>query len=169
MVKDQATPPGTEPAWTAGTPPPAPAAVARPGPVTAAGITLIVLGIITILLGLLLLVGVGLFAGAAGSAPEMTDMPGMGGMLGAFAGAILVITLLIVAIGALQLVTGMSVLGGRAWARITGIVLGIIGGVFALAGIGQDGGVIVNVAFAIANGYVVYALATTGNWFTARS
>ena len=169
----QVTPPA-DPGWSSSAPaydaaPAQPPAMSRPGTVTAAGITLIVLGVITMLIGLLLLVGAGLFAGAAGSIPETAEMPGMGGMFGLFAGAIFVLTLLVIGFGVLQLVSGMKVLGGRSWARVTGIVIAIIAGVLALAGIGQgDGGVVINLAFVVANASVVYALATTGPWFSAR-
>lgn len=159
----QATPPA-DPAWASAQ---QPALQTRPGMVTAAGITLIVLGVLTMLLGLLLLLGAGLFAGAAGSIPETADMPGMGGMFGAFAGAILIFTLIVLGFGALQLVSGVKALGGRAWARVTGIVVAIIAGVLALAGIGSaEGGAVINIALVAANAFVVFALATSGPWFT---
>lgn len=153
-------------------PPPPPPVVERPGSVTAAGITLIVLGVLTLLVSLLILIGVGLFAGAAGSIPESADMPaGLGGMMGAFAGAVFVIMLIVVAFGVLQLVSGIQVLGGRNWARVAGIVVAAIAGLLALAGIGdsEGGGVVFSLVLVAANGFVIWALATSGPWFATRA
>ncbi|HVM24125.1 MAG TPA: hypothetical protein VM253_01835 [Candidatus Limnocylindrales bacterium] len=144
--------------------PPTPAPT-RPGTVTAAGIILIVLGAFTLLLGLLLLIGVGLFAGAAGAIPAEAEMPGIGGLMGAFAGAIFIFTLIVVGFGVLQLLSGIKVLGGRNWARITGIVVAALGALFALAGLGGEGGQVFSLALLVANGFVVWVLATTGRWF----
>jgi hypothetical protein len=139
---------------------------ARPGIVTGAGIVLIVLGSFTLLLALILLLVVGLFAGAAGSLPAEADMPGIGPLVGAFAGLIFVLVAIVGGFGALQLVSGIKVLGGRNWARITGIVVAAISGLFALAGLGDQGGQFFSLAMLLANGFVIWALATTGGWFT---
>lgn len=136
---------------------------ARPGMVTAAGITLIVLGALTMVLALILLLGAAIFAGAAGGVD--TEVPGLGGMFGAFAGAIFIFVLIVLGFGALQLISGIKVLGGQSWARITGIVVAVIAGVLALAGAGNADGAILNIALVAANAFVVYALATTGPWF----
>lgn len=152
-------------------PPPAPPAVVqRPSIVTAAGITLIVLGILTLLLALILLVGVGLFAGAAGSIPE-SDVPGVGGMVGAFAGVVFLFMAIVAAFGIVQLVSGIQVLSGRSWARWAGIVVSAIAGLFALAGLaGNDGGgVVLNLVMVGANAFAIWALATTGPWFESRA
>lgn len=153
-------------------PAPPPAAVhERPGIVTAAGVTLIVLGSLTLLVSLILLIGVGLFAGAAGSIPESEIPAGMSGFFGAFAGAIFVIMLIVAGFGVLQLVSGIQALGGRSWARIAGIVVAAIAGLFALLGLAgsEGGGVIFNLILVAANGFVVWALATAGPWFAVRS
>jgi hypothetical protein len=166
-------PPPTDSGWSAA-PPPAPPATAgaRSGLITAAGITLIVLGALTLLLGLFLLLGVALFAGSAGSVPTEAEVPGVGGMLGAFAGIFLVLLLIVIAFGGLQLFSGIKVLSGRPWARVTGIVVGVIGAIFALAGLGgQDSGggsIVISLALAAANAFVVFALATGGAWFRDR-
>lgn len=169
MTVDSAPPPPPP----AAPPPAAPPPVAeRPGIVTAAGVTLIVLSVLTLLLALILLIGVGLFAGAAGSMPDAAEIPaGFEGMFGAFAGAFLVFTLIVAAFGVLQLVSGIQVLGGRSWARVTGIVVAAIAGLLSLAGIGggDSGGVVIGLALVAANAFVIWALATTGPWFAARS
>ena len=151
------------------TAPPPPADAARPTSVTAAGSTLIVLGALTLLLSLLLLVGVGLFSGVAGTIPESEIPAGMGGMLNAFAGAIAVFMLNVAAFGVLQLVSGIQVLGGRSRARMTGIVVAAIAGLVALTGMADPDGIILSLILVIANGFVVWALATAGPWFAARA
>lgn len=167
MTHDSAPPP---PSYEAAPPPPPPPAPAeRPTTVTAAGITLIVLGALTLLVSLLLLIGVGLFAGAAGSIPESEVPAGFGGLFGAFAGAIFVIMLIVAAFGVLQLVSGIQVLGGRGWARVTGIVVAAIAGLLALAGIGDPEGMIFSLILVIANGFVIWALTTSGPWFATRA
>lgn len=161
----------TDAGWSTAPPPAPPAVSSRPGLLTAAGITLIVLGALTLLIGLLVLLGAALFAGAAGSVPPQAEVPGMGGMLGAFAGIIFVVMIIVLGFGALQFVTGIKVLSGRPWSRPTGIVVGVIGGIFALAGIGSEnggGGIIISLALAAANAFVVFALATGGDWFRSR-
>lgn len=151
-----ATPP-TDAGWS--NLPTAPPMV-RPGMITGAGVTLIVLGVLTSLLGLLALLRVGLFAGAA-------VMPGMG-LMAAFTGGIFFVALIVVAYGALQLYTGLNVLKGRSWARVTGIVLGIIGAVLALGGLAepQSSDTIISLALLVTNTFVVYALAAMPRWFS---
>jgi hypothetical protein len=149
------------PPSAAAAPPPA----SRPGVITAAGIILIVLGSFTLLLALILLLVVGLFAGAAGSIPAEADMPAIGPLVGAFAGVIFVLVAIIGGFGALQLVSGIKVLAGRNWARITGIVVAAISGLFALAGLGDQGGQFLSLVLLVANGFVIWVLATTGGWF----
>lgn len=145
-----------------------PSTAARPGIVTGAGGTLIALGVLTGLVGLIMLLGASIFAGAAGSI-DTSQMPGAGGFFGAVAGALIVMTVIIIGFGVLQFVTGLKVLSGRSWARVTGIVLGIIGLLFGLAGMGGDNGPLLGLVLVVANGFVLFALFTTGDWFAARS
>lgn len=147
---------------------PGAAPVARPGMITGAGITLIVLGVLTLLLGLIVLLGGALFAGAA-SGVDSIEMPGVGGVFGAFAGVIIVLAIIALGFGVLQFVTGLNVLGGRSWARITGIVIAAVGGLFALAGIGDPNGATVSIVLVAANAFVIFALATAGPWFSSRT
>lgn len=159
-----AEPPVGPPAEPAASPP---AVAPRPGLVTGAGITLIVLGIITSLVAVFLLIGASLFAGATG-AIDTSDMPGMGGALGAFAGAIVVFVLIVGGWAALQLVSGFYVLAGREWARIVAIVVSIIGIVLALAGLGgRDSSSVLSIAFAAAQAFVVYVMFSERSWFTS--
>jgi len=170
-ASDPARPPA--PASTSyATPASTTAAVApagRPGLVTAGSITLIVLGALTVLIGVLsLLFGVLL---AGGNAAELA--PGFEGMLGAFGGMLIFIAILVLVFGALEIWAGINALGGRSWARITGIVLSVIGAAMFVGGLfgarGDDANPILNIVFVAAYLFVVYALATGGRWFTARS
>jgi hypothetical protein len=165
-----APPPAATTDPSAPPPAPAPASAERPTLVTAAGITLIVLSVFTLLIGLFLLIGVGLFAGAAGSIPADADMPGMGGLVGAFAGAIFVFMLIVIGFGVLQLISGIKVLGGRNWARIMGIVVAAIAALLSLGGLGggEDANPIFSIVLLAANGFIIWALATSGSWFAAR-
>jgi hypothetical protein len=63
-------------------------------------------------------------------------------------------------------------MGGKGWARITGIVLAVILGLLSLLGLGnpdQGGGIIITLLLIAANVFVIWALVTTGSWFAARS
>lgn len=146
--------------------PPAPP---RPGMVTAGGVVMIVMGALAVLFGLLMLLG-GVFIGGAGSEFE-SEIPGLTGMSGAVAGVIIVIALVILAFGILDILAGAYVIGGRGWARITGIVLAAIMGLLALTGLTSEdpSGIIITIVLVAANAFIIWALASTGSWFAARS
>jgi hypothetical protein len=97
----------------------------------------------------------------------------VGALGGAFAGAIIVIGVILLAVGVLNIVAGAQVLSGKGWARITGIVLAVILGLLSLLGMtggGEQGaGIIVNVVMLVANAFIVYALWAGGPWFRART
>ena len=107
--------------------------MARPGMVTGAGITMIVLGALIVLFGLIALIAGAFVGGAANQINNST--PGLGGMAGAFAGVIIVIAVIFLAFGILDIVAGANVLGGRSWARITGIVVAAVVGLLSLPGL----------------------------------
>lgn len=142
----------------------------RPGLVTAGAITLIVLGVLTVLFSLLAFLGGALFAG--GGADGAAAPPGFEGMMGAFAGMLFFIAILVLVFGALQVWAGINALGGRSWARITGIVLAVIaaalfvGGLFTAGGEGSNP--ILNIVFIAAYAFVIFALASGGRWFSSR-
>ncbi|HEY7463080.1 MAG TPA: hypothetical protein VH987_01405 [Candidatus Limnocylindria bacterium] len=143
----------------------------RPGMVTAAGIVMIVLGVLVTLFGLLFLIA-GAFVGGAGNAIE-TQVPGLpANMAGAVAGVIIVFAIIFLAFGILDIVAGANVMGGKGWARITGIVLAVILGLLSLLGLGnpdQGGGIIITLLLIAANVFVIWALVTTGSWFASRA
>jgi hypothetical protein len=166
-------PPPSPPPSIAGPPPAATGVMQRPGMVTGAGITMIVLGALIVLFGLIALVA-GAFVGGAADQINI-QAPGFGGMAGAFAGVIIVFALILLGIGILDIVSGANVLGRRSWARITGIVLAAILGLLSLPGLfgggdaNRGGGIVVSLILVAANAFIIWALATTGSWFAARA
>lgn len=138
--------------------------------VTGAGVTMIVLGALITLLGLFVLIA-GVFIGGAANNVNIST-PAFNGLAGAVAGVIIVIALIFLAFGILDIVAGANVLGGRSWARITGIVVAAIIGVLSLPSLfngGNGGSPILSIILIAANAFIIWALATTGSWFAARS
>jgi len=164
-------PPPPEPGW--GYPPgyvppvPPPPVPQRPGSVTAAAVILIVLGVIVALFGAL-----SLFAGAV--FPSVADSPEFREQFGdvseALGGLFLVVGVIVLAYGVTEVLTGIFALSGRAWARISGLIVAVLGILFSLlgalpgeAGVGTS---IVFVTLLAAYGFVAWVLASTGSWFS---
>ena len=178
VASPASSPPGPPPYTPAG-PPPGPGAPAgpgralgmpRPGMVTGAAVTMIVLGALIVLLGLVFLI-FGAFVGGASNQVN-AQFPEFSGMAGAVAGLIIALALIFLAFGILDIVAGANVLGGRSWARITGIVLAAIVGLLSLSNIfgGRNGGgVVLGLIVLAANAFIIWALATTGGWFASRA
>lgn len=152
-----------------GPPPPQPP---RPGAITTAAIILIVLGVLVALIGVLFLLGGALF-GSFADAPELRDQ--LPDISAAFGGVIATVGGLVLAYGVLQVATGIYVLPGRSWARITGMILATLGAIFGLLGLlPADGrgmtivGVLISAAVVAGYLYVIWALATNGSWFAER-
>jgi hypothetical protein len=143
---------------------------ARPGAVTAAGVVLIVCGVLVGLLGLLFVLG-GSLIGSMGDAPELQEQ--LGGVPAAFGGFIATIGLIVVVYGIAQVVTGIYVFPGKSWARIAGLILAVLGGLLALLGMFPSdqgvnaGGIIVSLVILAAYAFTAWALATNGRWFGA--
>jgi hypothetical protein len=138
----------------------------RPGSVTTAAVILIVLGVLVALFGVLSVFAGAVFPSVADSA-EFREQ--FGEMSEAFAGLLLVFGGVLLAYGVLEVVTGIFLLPGRSWARITGLIVAVLGILFSLLGVlpGEDGaGVsIVFIVLLAAYGYVAWVLASTGSWF----
>jgi hypothetical protein len=140
----------------------------RPGHVSAAGVILILLGVLVCLVGALVLLAGAIFPTLMDS-PEFQvqigDLPEAAGALFVVLGAILT------GWGILEIVSGIFVLRGRGWARLTGIILAALGMLFALVGVlpGEGGmtagGVAISVTVLAAYAYVAWALITSGAWF----
>jgi hypothetical protein len=141
----------------------------RPMGVTLTGIFYIIVGLLVGLAGLLLLLGGGLLGGAAG---ELEDFAGLGGMLG---GMLVVGGILFVFVALLFLASGIGVFQGRNWARVLGIVLGVIFAVLGVLGIlgslgaGMDAGAMVwNVLFTALYALAAWALYKAAPYFAHR-
>jgi hypothetical protein len=166
-------PPGAPPPGYQGWVQPAAAAPQslRPGLVTAAGITMIAIGAIVVLFGLIFLLAGAIIGGAASQID--TQMPGFGAMSGAVTGVVIVLAIILLAVGMLDIVAGAKVFSGRGWARMTGIVLAVILGLLGLGSLGggaSDGGnVVLGLVWVAANAFIVFALATAGSWFGTRA
>ncbi|MGH2724539.1 MAG: hypothetical protein ACRDI0_09815 [Actinomycetota bacterium] len=162
MAQPPAQPPAAPP------PPPPGAPASRPGMLTAAGIVLIVLGVIYAIFGIIVMIG-------GGAAVDL-----LGGSLG---GAVIVVGLLVLAFGVLDVIAGIKAMGLSSGWRIAGIVLASIGALFAVLGVissfsaetqfdfetGQFGtgglsvsALITGLVFLAANVFVIVGLARTG-------
>jgi uncharacterized membrane protein HdeD (DUF308 family) len=142
---------------------------ARPTSMTTAGIFLIVLGVPVGLIGLL--------AGLAGLAfPSIRSSPEIVDQLGALPEGLgifmLVLGVVLLAWGVTEVLAGAFVMQRRGWARIAGIVVGILG---TLAGISlslpNQAGVnyvalVIGLLFGGGHAYAVWVLVRGGDWFT---
>jgi len=138
--------------------------------VTIASIVLIVIGSLISLGGLLVVLG-GAVIGSLGDNPA----PGvdLGGMSGAIGGFVAFFGVIILLFGLLELFSGIFALLGRPWARVTAIVVSVIGGLFAALGIagaasGDTGSLIFSVVLLLAYVVVAWGMATEGAWFASR-
>jgi hypothetical protein len=138
---------------------------------TAVAVILIVLGVLVCLLGVLFLLAGSLW-GTIGDMPDFTAR--FGNLGSAFGGFIATVGALVLAYGVLHVVSGIYVLPGRSWARITGMIVGCLGALFSLVGLapGQSGyspgGLLVTFVVLACYAWTVYALATRGSWFARR-
>jgi hypothetical protein len=160
---DEQPPPQMPPAPDASVAPPV-----RPGSVTAAAIVLIVIGGLVALLGLLIVLAGSLLSGVGGTAfsGQFANFPA------AVAGLIVVIGAIFVAFGVLEVFAGIYLLPGRPWARITAIVVSVLGGLVSLGGVldgrGANGGIVIPLIFLVGYAYVIWAVSANGRWFATR-
>jgi len=163
--------PGPMAGWTPPLPPapPAPPApLVRPGAVTGAAVVMIVIGVLVTLLGLLFVLFGTLLTGAANS----TFSDQFGNLAGAVGGVVAVFGGIVAAFGILEVFSGIYVLPGRSWARITAIILSVLGGLVSLGGVvggrGANSGIVFPLIFLVAYAFVIWALSVNGRWFAAR-
>jgi hypothetical protein len=139
--------------------------------VTAAGIVLIVIGTLFTLLGLLVVVGGALLGSMADRPDLLADFPELAGAVG---GIVAIVGAIVLAFGVIELLSGIFALRGRGWARITAIVVAVLGGLFAFLGVigsrsgDGGGGQVFNLLLLAAYAFVVWAMATAGRWFAER-
>lgn len=138
----------------------------RPGSVTIASVVLIVQGVLVGILGFFFLL-VGVMFPTIISMQEFRDQFGD---ISEAAGSVFVLFgLLFLADGILQVVSGGYALPGRPWARITGLIAGVLGALIALVGVlpaeGTAGVNLFFVVMLIGYVYVVWVLVANGAWF----
>lgn len=142
-------------------------------PVAISGVLLIVIGLLVGLVGLgLMLVGAiaqRVFDDAVqngtltGYAPDVIDF---------VRGVLVVLGVIVVLYGLGELAAGIGILAKRQWARILGLILALVAGLFTtlalLGSLSADnarGGLVFFLVFAVAYWFIVYALATGGRAF----
>jgi hypothetical protein len=120
--------------WAA---PPAAVAVAggRTGLAAAAGIMLVILGILGGLLGLFVAVVGGSFASQFG---DLVEVPGVNDPGSVMAGFIAFFGIIVVVYSLVYLIGGIGVLRSRGWGRVMGLIVGILSGLVWLSGLGQS-------------------------------
>jgi hypothetical protein len=96
----------------------------RPTGVTLAAIYLIVMGVLIALAG----AACGVFGSAVGTAD--TQFPGLGGL----GMGIAVIGIILLILGILSIVAGAGALGGKGWARWTGIIISVLLAILLILG-----------------------------------
>jgi hypothetical protein len=159
-----------QPAWPPGTPVSA-FRVSRPGSVTATGVILIALGALIGLVGLIFTLG-GMAWSAIRASPEIARQYGQ--LPESFGLFILVLGIVLLAWATTELLAGIFAMRGRTWARIAGIVVGILGALAGIAGVvpGNAGANALSLSisslFAGAHVYVIWVLVSTGGWFAAE-
>lgn len=157
-----AQPPPLQPAVAWGAAPPPPVVAGRSGLAMAAGIGLLVFGILMLLIGLLFLAVAGMVGGLAGSG-GFGEIPGMPpGFEGAIGGFVVILGIIVMLYSLLYIVGGIGVLRSRGWGRVMGIVVGIITGLFLLAGLtspSDESSLLVTLVLLGIHVYVVVVLA----------
>lgn len=159
------SPPPQQPAgWSGpgyGGPPP------RPTGVTLAAIYLIVMGVLLALAG----AACGLFGGAG----ELI-MPSLDAAVWDVLGSVLIFGLVLFVLGILSIAAGAGALGGKGWARWTGVVVSVLFvvlGALSILGLLSSIGTNVNgfafsLVLTIAYALTAWALISSSSWFAAR-
>lgn len=142
----------------------------RPGAITATGIILIIFGVLFTLFGLLFMLAGAVF-------PTLRDSPEFAGQFGSlpasFGTFVLVVGAVLAAWGVLEIVAAIFVLSGRTWARITAMVLAILGALISLGSLipGPDGlspvSAVISALFVGGHAFAIWALVSHGRWFAA--
>ena len=127
--------PMAQPAVTWQAPPPVVAvAGGRTGLAAAAGIILLLLGILGGLLGLFVAVVGGSLASSFG---ELMEIPGVTDPSGVVGGVVAFFGIIVVVYSLVYLIAGIGILRSRNWGRILGLIVGIVSGLIWLGGLGQ--------------------------------
>ena len=122
-------------AWEA--PPAVPAAGRRTVFAAVAGAILLVLGVLGLLIGVLFFAGTAFFSQLVGDV-GMGQIPGLPpgtDTADIVAGAFAFIGVILIAFSLLYVIAGFGVLQGRGWGRGIGVTIGVLSGLFWLAGL----------------------------------
>lgn len=122
-----------QPAWQA------PAAPRRSGWLTTSAVVLLAVGALSALFGLIFLI-IGLAFGSAFTEmmavqPDVPSDVNAGAFSGIFTGFMVGFAIISLIWAAAHIAAGVGILGGRGWARITGMVLSVIGLAFGILGV----------------------------------
>ncbi|HEY4227138.1 MAG TPA: hypothetical protein VGM49_02280 [Candidatus Limnocylindrales bacterium] len=131
-----AAPPPPAVAWQA--PPPVAVKGGRTGLAAAAGVIMLILGILGMVLGVLFFAGTALI----GSLGDFQNIPGLPeGTNGAnvVTGVLVFFGVIIVAYSLVYIIGSIGVLRSKGWGRVMGIVVGVLSGLFWLAGLSGSG------------------------------
>lgn len=122
-------------AWQA--PPPVVAAQGRrTGLAAAAGVVLLILGVLGGLLGLLVALVGGSFVAGLGDLGYFPELEGAD-PAAILAGAVTFFGIVVVIYSLVYLFAGIGILRSRTWGRVMGLIVGIISGLIWLGGLGQ--------------------------------
>lgn len=126
-------PPPPPVTWAA--PPPVAAAKGgRTGLAAAAGVMLLVLGILGGLLGLFVAVVGGSFVSSLG---DFVEVPGVDDPSSFLGGMIAFLGIIVVVYSLVYVFAGIGILRSRGWGRVMGLIVGIISGLIWLSSLGQ--------------------------------
>jgi hypothetical protein len=130
-------------------------------------VILITLGVLVALFGALSLLAGAVFPSISETA-DFRDQ--FGAISTALGGLLLVFGILLLGFGVMQVITGIFILPGRPWARISGLVLAVLGILFSLVGVlpgeGNAGGSVVFGVVLLAYAFSAWVLASRGEWFS---
>jgi hypothetical protein len=137
----------------------------RSGLAAAAGIGLLVFGILLLLIGLLFFAVAGMVDDIIGSG-GFGEIPGMPpGFENAIGGFVVVFGVIVILYSLLYIAGGIGVLRSRNWGRVIGIVVGIITGLLMLSGLtspspaGDQSSLIFSLILLALHVYIVVTLA----------
>jgi hypothetical protein len=141
----------------------------RPGLVTVSAVTLMVFGVMLALFGLVFTL-FGATFGTLRLQPELIEE--LGPVPESFGIFVLGFGLVVLVWGVLQVVSAAFVLRRRGWARVTAIVLAILGTLAGLAlSLPAQGGInpvglTLTLAFMSGHAFAIWALGSSGSWFS---
>jgi hypothetical protein len=133
----------------------------RTGLAAAAGIILLILGVLGILVGALFFAGTAFVSQLTDRLGEIPGLPSGTNTSDILAGAFVFLGVIVLAYSLAYILGGIGVLRSRGWGRVLGILVGLFSGLFwllALGGGGNQGGAFVAILFGV-HAYIFVVLA----------